>query len=96
MKHLDEYDVLRKFQHSFRRGHSRKFQLIRTMHDLCLSRDNRLPVDMLVLDFPKAFDTVPHHRIKLGYYGVSGSTHTQQDYFLGVPPLHSYSKVQPG
>ena len=59
------------------------------MHDLCLSRDNRLQVDMLVLDFPKAFDTVPHHRLKLGYYGVSaGSTHTQQDF--GVPPLHSY------
>ena len=81
MKHSDEYNVLTKFQHGFRRGHSCESQLIQTMHDLCSSRDKRVQTDMLVLDFSKAFDTVPapppHHRLmlKLSNYGVSGSTH---------------------
>ena len=84
MKHLDEYNVLTKFQHGFRRGHSCESQLIQTMHDLCSSRDKRLQIDMLVLDFSKAFDTVPHHRLmlKLRNYGISGSTHKWISSFL--------------
>ena len=84
MKHLDEYNVLTKFQHGFRRGHSCESHLIQTMHDLCSSRDKRLQIDMLVLDFSKAFDTVPHHRLmlKLSNYGISGSTHKWISSFL--------------
>ena len=84
MKHLDEYNVLTKFQHGFRRGHSCESQLIQTMHDLCSNRDKRLQIDMLVLDFSKAFDTVPHHRLmlKLSNYGITGSTHKWISSFL--------------
>ena len=38
------------------------------------SLDNNIPVDILCLDFHKAFDTVPHCRlfIKLAAYGIHG------------------------
>ena len=43
MKHLDEHNVLTKFQHGFRRGgQSCESQLIQTLHDLCPNRDKRL------------------------------------------------------
>ena len=84
MKNLDEYNVFTKFQHGSRCGHSCQSQLIQNMHDLCSSRDERLQTDMLVLDFSKAFDTVPHHRLmlKLSNYGISGSTHKWISSFL--------------
>ena len=33
--------------------------------------------DVIIMDFAKAFDKVPHRRLlyKLGYYGIRGSTH---------------------
>ncbi len=33
--------------------------------------------DILILDFSKAFDTVPHHRLlhKLQFYGIQGDVH---------------------
>ena len=33
--------------------------------------------DLIIMDFPKAFDKVPHRRLlhKLDYYGIRGSTH---------------------
>ena len=33
--------------------------------------------DVIIVDFAKAFDKVPHRRLlyKLGYYGIRGSTH---------------------
>ena len=38
------------------------------------SLDNNIPVDILYLDFRKAFDTVPHCRLftKLAAYGIRG------------------------
>ena len=38
--------------------------------------DEGIPVDILMFDFRKAFDTVPHHRllVKLENFGIVGST----------------------
>ncbi len=38
-------------------------QLIITTYDLAQSLNNNLQVDMIVMDFSKAFDTVPHNSL---------------------------------
>ena len=43
--------------------------------DWAKSRNNRKPTDIAFLDFPKAFDSVPHERLlfKLERHGIDGS-----------------------
>ena len=42
-------------------------------------------IDVILLDFSKAFDVVPHHRLlmKLYMYGITGKTHRWIEDFLG-------------
>ena len=57
-------------------------QLVKFFHDLVsnlgrvLNRNHR-QADVIIIDFTKAFDKVPHRRLldKLGYYEIRGSTH---------------------
>ena len=74
MDHLDENSILVKFQHGFRSQHSCESQLIITINDLTKNLDNNTQTDLFILDFAKAFDTVPHERLleKLHYYGIRG------------------------
>ena len=75
MTHLENHNILSHFQHGFRSQHSCESQLIITVEDLARNLDYGLQTDTLILDFQKAFDTVPHQRLiqKLDHYGIRGN-----------------------
>ena len=84
MNHFDYHSVLTDRKHGFRSKHSTESQLIITTHDLAQSLNNKLQVDMIIMDFSKAFDTVPHNRLlnKLNRYGIRNKTHNWISNFL--------------
>ena len=75
MNHLEQYQILSSFQHGFRSNHSCDSQLLITLEDLTRNLDQGLQTDVLILDFQKAFDKVPHQRLiqKLNFYGIRGN-----------------------
>ena len=78
MCHLEKYSILSHFQHGFRSKHSCESQLIITIEDLARNLDHSFQTDLQILDFQKAFDTVPHQRLlcKLDHYGIRGKIWT--------------------
>ena len=84
MCHFDEHNVLNNKQHGFRKGRSCETQLALTVNDLAGILDNKGQVDVIITDFSKAFDLVPHQRLllKLKHAGISGSLHNWISTFL--------------
>ena len=84
MNHFDCYSVLTDRRHGFRSKHSTESQMIITTQDQAQSLNKKLQVYMIILDFSKAFDTVPHNRLlnKLDRYGNRNKTHTWISNFL--------------
>ena len=76
MNQLDRHNILVEFQHGFRANHSCETQMLNTVEDLSRRLDRRKGTDLLILDFSKVFDTVPHRRLlhKIRHYGVTGRT----------------------
>ena len=76
MAHLEEHQLLVNFQHEFRRGYSCETQLITIIEQVARYLDNDSQTDLLLLDLPKAFVSVPHQRLvrKLDHYGIRGIT----------------------
>jgi hypothetical protein len=76
LTHLQSHGLLTDLQHGFRSGHSCETQLLITLHDIMQMYDSKSKkqVDIIILDFSKAFDTVPHDRLlhKLDYLGING------------------------
>ena len=74
MQHLDSNKILYALQHGFRKNFSCDTQLLSIFQDLS---SNPSQTDLIILDFSKAFDKVPHRRLqyKLNWYGIRGTTH---------------------
>ena len=57
MEHLQNHSVLSDFQHGFRPGYSCHTQLIDFIENIQHAMDQQKRVDLILLDFSKAFDT---------------------------------------
>ena len=84
MQHLDRYHILSDCQHGFRAKRSCETQILTLYHELAASLDKKIQTDMIILDFSKAFDRVPHQRLlkKVHHYGIRGTTHQWISSFL--------------
>jgi hypothetical protein len=69
-----KHNVIPPQQHGFLPGRSAVTCLLECVNDWTLEIDNFRPVDVLYLDFEKAFDRVPHQRllVKLSHFGIRG------------------------
>ena len=74
-----------KYQHGFRKGASTETQLIRAVEYMAKALDSSSQVDAIALDFSKAFDVVPHHRLllKIRYYGLGPLEPWFKDFLVG-------------
>ena len=74
MKFLMDLNLLCDNQHDFRQFRSCVTQLLQLLHDWFGTLDKQRSVDVIFLDFAKAFDKVSHAHllIKLQRYGIKG------------------------
>ena len=74
VRFFTENQLYTNCQHGFRKKRSCTTQLLEVMEDITKLLDEKNSVDIIYLDFRKAFDTVPHERllVKLEAYGISG------------------------
>ena len=86
MRHFDQFNILTDKQHGFRKRRSTATQLIVTIQGITSKlRLGKDQVNVILLDFAKAFDKVPHQRLlyKLSFYGIRGDTLKWIEAFLG-------------
>lgn len=63
INYLEKHNLIFRHQHGFRKGYSCDTQLAGFIHEIHSSVDAGIKVDAIFLDFSKAFDRVPHHRL---------------------------------
>ncbi len=74
VRHLDRFRLINDSQHGFRRGSSCLSNILTFLNQATKWLDKGEAVDVLYLDFAKAFDKLPHRRLidKLEAHGISG------------------------
>ena len=67
--------ALQDAQHGFIRGRSTVAELLTFLHDIEATLDKGLEIDVVSLDFSKAFDSLVHGKLvlKLKQHGVHGN-----------------------
>jgi len=73
-EHLHKYNLIRQSQHGFMRHKSCLTNLLEFLEFVSKYVDKGVPVDVIYLDFKKAFDRVPHSRLlsKVKALGING------------------------
>ncbi|XP_065672152.1 uncharacterized protein LOC136089977 [Hydra vulgaris] len=71
---FDNHNIISKCQHGFVKRRSCTTNLLMTLDFITQKLAKNIPVDVIMLDFAKAFDTLPHKRLllKLNAYGIKG------------------------
>ena len=74
VNHLQKYKLIRDSQHGFMKGRSCLTNLLDFFEEVTVQLDIGNPVDIIYLDFAKAFDKVPHRRLikKIAAHGIGG------------------------
>ena len=86
VSHLDSNGQISSTQHGFRQGGSCLSNLLDFLDHVTCSLDNHDNVDVIYLDFAKAFDKVPHLRLaqKIEKHGIGRKVLTWiQEWFSG-------------
>ena len=75
VNHLNTHTLLLQSQHGFTKGKSCLTNLLSFLEDVTKAIDEGKPLDVIYLDFSKAFDKVPHKRLlhKIESHGISGN-----------------------
>jgi len=77
VKHLEQNSLLSESQHGFMQGRSCVTNLLEFFETITKELDGGVPMDVVYLDFAKAFDKVPKMRLmeKLRAHKVEGDVH---------------------
>ena len=76
VEHMTDNKLYSECQHGFRKSRSCVTQLLEVYDKLTELIDDGKSIDIVYLDFKKAFDSIPHERllIKMKGYGIKGNT----------------------
>jgi len=74
IEHLEKFSLIKDTQHGCVKNKSCLTNLLVFLEEVTNYLDSGYPVDVIYLDFQKAFDEVPHRRLimKLETHGIHG------------------------
>jgi Reverse transcriptase (RNA-dependent DNA polymerase) len=67
MAHLKKFNLIKESQHGFVQKRSCLTNLLEFLEHVTNYVDQGYPIDVIYLDFQKAFDKVPHKRLMFRY-----------------------------